>query len=121
MSELQILLVEDHPDDAELTLWALGKVGLHAVQTVRDGAEALRVLKEGPAVDLVLLDLRLPLVDGLEVLARMRSDQELKGIKVMVLTSSENPRDKAICQSLGVCADLGKPLDPEALLKHLAL
>ena len=119
MSNIRVLLVEDNRDDVELTLWALGELGLDQVAVAWDGAEALRLLKQGPLPDLVLLDLRLPLVDGLEVLARMRSDQELKAIKVIVLTSSENPMDKAACQGLGVTAYLGKPLDGAALLKHL--
>ena len=120
MNDLRVLLVEDNADDVELTLWALGEIGLTSVEVAWDGAEALRMLQAGPVPDLVLLDLRLPLVDGLEVLARLRSDQELKAIKVVVLTSSENPLDKAACQSLGVTAYLGKPLDGSALLRSLA-
>jgi CheY-like chemotaxis protein len=120
MTASRVLLVEDNEDDAELTLWALGQVGLKEVQVAWDGAEALAVLKAGPAPDLVLLDLRLPLVDGLEVLARLRSDPDLKGLKVIVLSSSESPLDKAACQALGVTAYLGKPLDGQALLTHFS-
>jgi CheY-like chemotaxis protein len=121
MKAIRILLVEDNEDDVELTLWALGQVGLKDVTVAWDGAEALRVLQAGPPADLVLLDLRLPLVDGLEVLARLRSDPVLKAIQVAVLTSSENPMDIAACRSLGVTAYLGKPLDGKALLAALAI
>ena len=119
MSEHRILLVEDNADDAELTLWALGQVGLTEVQVAWDGAEALRVLQEDPGVTLVLLDLRLPLVDGLEVLASLRSFPTLKHLKVVILTSSENPMDQAACQSLGVTAYLGKPLVGKILMRIL--
>ena len=119
MKDPRILLVEDNGDDAELTLWALGQVGMTDVQVAWDGAEALRMLQEGPSYDLVLLDLRLPLVDGLEVLARLRSSPDLKHLKVVILTSSENPKDKAACQSLGVTAYLGKPLAGKRLLSLL--
>ena len=119
MTSIRILLVEDNADDAELTTWALAQVGLRDVAVAWDGAQALASLQAGPLPDLVLLDLKLPLVDGLEVLARMRSDPALKGIKVVVLTSSENPLDKAACRALGVTAYLGKPLSGKALLEHL--
>jgi len=119
MTRTRILLVEDNADDVELTRWALAEAGHTDVTVAPDGAEALRLLKGGLAVDLVLLDLRLPLVDGLEVLARMRSDPALKPLKVIVLTSSENPKDVAACQALGVAAYLGKPLDGAALNRHL--
>ena len=115
MKDLKILVVEDDPDDAELTLWSLRAQGIEQVTLASDGSEALRLLGEGLAPQVVLLDLRLPLVDGLEVLTRMRSDQALKAIKVIVLTSSENPRDQAVCQGLGVTAYLGKPLDAKLL------
>lgn len=117
MKNQEVLVVEDNADDLELTLWALEAVGVdrEQVTVATDGREALGLLMDGPAPTLMLLDLRLPLVDGLEVLARMRSDQNLKGIKVVVLTSSENPRDQAVCQALGVAAYLGKPLDGELL------
>jgi CheY-like chemotaxis protein len=119
MIPCRVLLVEDNEDDAELTQWALGQVGLRDVQVAWDGAEALATLKAGPAPDLVLLDLRLPLVDGLEVLARLRSDPDLKGLTVIVLSSSESPLDRAACQALGVTAYLSKPLDGKVLLTYL--
>ena len=119
MTPTRILLVEDNADDAELTLWALGEAGLDSVTLARDGAEALRLLLGGLGVDLVLLDLRLPLLDGLEVLGRMRSDPTLKPLRVVVLTSSENPMDMAACKALGVAAYLSKPLDVRNLLRHL--
>src|SRR5258706_11020077 len=98
-----ILLVEDNPDDVELTLIAFKESNLaNDVVVVRDGAEALDYL-EGKGAhagrdarqlpNLVLLDLKLPKVDGLEVLRRMRSDERFKRIPVVVLTSSREQED----------------------------
>lgn len=119
MNEIPMLLVEDNADDVELTLWALRETGQTQVTVAWDGMEALKLLKGGLAVELVLLDLRLPLVDGLEVLARLRSDPALKPIKVVVLTSSENPKDMAACKALGVAAYLSKPLAKADLKPYL--
>ena len=119
MKNIRVLLVEDNEDDVELTLDALGDLGMKEVAVASDGAEALELLQVLPRPDLVLLDLRLPMLDGLEVLARMRIAPDLKSIKVVVLTSSENPRDVAVCRSLGVTAYLSKPLNGEALLECL--
>ena len=119
MKDLKVLLVEDNVDDVELTLDALGELGVVQVEVACDGVEALDRLQRGPVPDLLLLDLRLPLVDGLEVLARLRSQQDLKAIKVVVLTSSESPRDMAVCKSLGVTAYLSKPLDCKQLRIYL--
>jgi CheY-like chemotaxis protein len=121
MKDFRVLLVEDNADDVELTLWALSEVGLKDVTVAWDGAQALTLLREGLAPGLVLLDLRLPLVDGLEVLSRLRCCPEFKAIKVVVLTSSEDPLDRASCQALGVTAYLGKPLDGKALVSRLGL
>ena len=121
MNELgRILLVEDDPKDIELTLAALGEYKLaNEVIVVRDGAEALDYLhtkgnyrsraRENPAV--VLLDLKLPKVDGLEVLREIRSDERLKHIPVVVLTSSREDRDMVASYKLGVNAYVVKPVD----------
>jgi CheY-like chemotaxis protein len=121
MTELRpILLVEDSPRDVELTLAALAKCQLaNDVVVVRDGAEALDWLYaknsfEGrapgePAV--VLLDLKLPKVDGLEVLERVKGDAALRQIPVVMLTSSREERDLVRSYQLGVNAFVVKPVD----------
>ena len=126
MNELgRILLVEDDPKDIDLTLTALEEYKLaNEVIVVRDGAEALDYLhtkgnyrsriRENPAV--VLLDLKLPKVDGLEVLREIRSDERLKLIPVVVLTSSREDRDMVASYKLGVNAYVVKPVDFHAFV-----
>ena len=121
MSELgRILIVEDDPKDVELTLTALEEYNLaNEVVVTRDGEEALDYLycrgsfkmraSDNPAV--VLLDLKLPKVDGLEVLQQVRSDEKLKMIPVVVLTSSAEERDMVASYKLGVNAYVVKPVD----------
>jgi CheY-like chemotaxis protein len=121
MSELRrILIVEDDPRDVELTLTALDEHKLaNEVVITRDGKEALDYLycreqfasrsEENPAV--ILLDLKLPKVDGLEVLQQIRSDKQLKMIPVVVLTSSHEERDLLASYQLGVNAYVVKPVD----------
>lgn len=121
MSELgRILVVEDDPRDVELTLTALDEYKLaNEVIVARDGTEALDYLyyrgkfasrpQENPAV--VLLDLKLPKVNGLEVLQKIRSDDRLKMIPVVVLTSSHEERDMLTSYKLGVNAYVVKPVD----------
>ncbi|MDR3632314.1 MAG: response regulator [Isosphaeraceae bacterium] len=114
-----ILLVEDNPKDLELTLVALEKTNLaNEVVIVRDGAEALDYLycrgphesraRGNPAV--VLLDLKLPKVDGLEVLEKVKSDPELQSVPVVMLTSSREERDLLRSYKLGVNAYVVKPV-----------
>jgi DNA-binding response OmpR family regulator len=116
----RILLVEDDPKDVELTLEALGDYNLaNEVIVTRDGEQALDYLycrgkfaaraKGNPAV--LLLDLKLPKVDGLEVLKQVRSDAKLKLIPVVVLTSSREERDMMGSYQLGVNAYVVKPVD----------
>ena len=116
----RILLVEDNPNDAELTLEALAEHNLaNGVELVKDGAEALDYLfcrgkyAGGTCDDLavILLDLKLPKVDGLEVLRSIKSDQRLKFIPVVVLTSSREERDLVESYKLGVNAYVVKPVD----------
>ncbi len=120
---VELLLVEDNPSDVELTLHALGKHNLaNRIRVMRDGAEALEFLfgdenrRTDPAVvrpRLILLDLKLPKVNGLEVLGRVKSDPRTKSIPVVVLTSSREERDLYLCYELGVNSYIVKPVDFE--------
>jgi two-component system response regulator len=123
---VEILLVEDNPDDEELTMHALKKVNLvNHIDVVRDGAEALeyifgtgayegRVLENGPR--LIFLDLKLPKVDGLEVLQRLKGDARTRMIPVVVLTSSREERDIVESYQLGVNSYIVKPVDFEQFM-----
>ncbi|HEY0847129.1 MAG TPA: response regulator [Noviherbaspirillum sp.] len=119
--EVEILLVEDNPTDAELCIRALKKRNLanHLVW-VKDGEEALDFLfatgpymsragSDGPRV--ILLDLRLPKVDGIDVLRRVKSDERTKAIPVVVLTSSKEDRDLTDSYHLGVNSYISKPVE----------
>jgi DNA-binding response OmpR family regulator len=116
----RILLVEDDPKDVELTLTALEEYNLaNEVIVARDGEEALDYLysrgkfktrsSDNPAV--ILLDLKLPKVDGLEVLKQVKSDGKLSMIPVVVLTSSKEEKDMVATYKLGVNAYVVKPVD----------
>ncbi len=116
----RILLVEDNPNDAELTLEALAEHNLaNDVEWVHDGEEALDYLfcrgkfAQGTCNDLavVLLDLKLPKVDGMEVLRVIKSTEKLKLVPVVVLTSSREERDLVESYKLGVNAYVVKPVD----------
>jgi len=116
----RILLVEDDPNDVELTLTALEDYHLaNEVVIARDGAEALDYLyRRGAYADrangspaVLLLDLKLPRVDGLEVLQQIKGDEKLKVIPVVVLTSSREERDMVASYRLGVNAYVVKPVD----------
>src|SRR5688572_18164435 len=117
---IDFLLVEDNPNDLELTLHALKKHSIASrIHTARDGAEALdfifgegdyagRSLDQGPQV--ILLDLKLPLVDGLEVLEKVKSDPRTRSIPVVMLTSSREERDIVESYELGVNSYIVKPV-----------
>ncbi len=116
MKDLQavdILLVEDNPNDAELTERALRKSELGArLALARDGAEALEYLLSGrPRPRVVFLDLKLPKIDGIEVLRRVRADDRTRSIPVVVLTSSQEERDVSECYQLGVNSYVVKPVE----------
>lgn len=113
-----ILLVEDNPDDEALTLRALKKNNItNEVVVARDGAEALDYLlgagKNGQAVrpQVILLDLKLPKIDGLEVLRRIRADQRTKLLPVVILTSSNEERDRLQGYDIGANSYVRKPVD----------
>jgi two-component system response regulator len=121
MNPIEILLVEDNPDDIELTLRALKKHNLaNRVRVITDGAQALEYLfPEGPVAKkiqkpipkVIFLDLKLPKVDGLEVLRRLKADDRTKMIPVVVLTSSKEEIDILESYKLGVNSYVVKPLD----------
>jgi two-component system response regulator len=120
---VEILLVEDNPNDVELTLHALKKNNLtNRIQVVRDGAEALEYLFGSGAYaerdinhtpKVILLDLKLPKVDGKEVLRRIKADERTRSIPVVVLTSSREERDIVDSYRLGVNSYITKPVDFE--------
>ena len=123
VNSVEILLVEDNPNDLELALHALKKNNLtNHIQVVRDGAEALdflfgsgafagREINHTPKV--ILLDLKLPKVDGMEVLKRIKADERTHSIPVVVLTSSREERDIVESYRLGVNSYITKPVDFE--------
>jgi CheY-like chemotaxis protein len=114
---VEILLVEDNPSDVELTLHALKKYKIaNHVLVLRDGAEALDFFfgagtPSGGQPALILLDLKLPRLDGLEVLRRIKDDARTRSIPVVVLTSSREDRDISCAYRLGVNSYIVKPVD----------
>jgi two-component system, response regulator len=121
VDEIEILLVEDSLSDAELTIRALKKKNMaNRLVHVKDGAEALEFIFgngqfEGSHLEnrpkVVLLDLKLPKVDGFEVLRRLKSDDRTKAIPVVVLTSSTEEKDVIQSYKLGVNSYISKPVD----------
>jgi len=123
LNEVEVLLVEDNPSDAELTVRTLKKKHLaNRLHHVKDGAEAIdflfaqgtysnRKVQNSPKV--VLLDLKLPKVDGIEVLRKIKLDDRTKKIPVVVMTSSREDSDLATCYELGVNGYVVKPVEFE--------
>ncbi|UTD28116.1 two-component system response regulator [Bradyrhizobium sp. WD16] len=132
-SIVDILLVEDNPTDAELCIRALKKHNLaNKLLWVKDGAEALDVLfntgsyagRQSAHPKVVLLDLRLPKVDGLEVLRKIKADDRTRYIPVVILTSSKEDRDVAESYKLGANSFISKPVEFDAFdetVRHLGL
>jgi CheY-like chemotaxis protein len=128
-SEVEILLVEDNPSDVELTLRALKARNLaNQVFVARDGAEALEFffgdespLREiGVTPRVILLDLKLPKVDGLEVLRRLKTDERTRALPVVVLTSSKEEPDIAAAYRLGANSYIVKPVDFESFARAVS-
>lgn len=127
--QVEILLVEDNPNDVELTLHAFRRYSLsNRIHVVRDGAEALefifctgayagRHIESGPKV--ILLDLKLPKVEGLEVLRRIKADPRTRTIPVVVLTSSREDRDVVESYELGVNSYIVKLVDFEQFVESV--
>jgi CheY-like chemotaxis protein len=119
MSDRYVLLVEDNPDDVALTLRAFKKSNiLNEVVVAKDGEEALeKLFSGGPLPQLVLLDLKLPKVDGLDVLRRIRASERLRMLPVVILTSSREEKDLIEGYSLGANSYVQKPVDFEQFLE----
>ncbi len=127
LSVIDILLVEDDPNDAELALRAFKKRHvIDNVHWVKDGAEALDFLfargayagrDMGRAPKVVLLDLKLPKVDGIEVLAQIKADPRTRAVPVVMLTSSQEDRDVLETYRLGVNSYICKPVDFEKFIE----
>lgn len=113
LDERVILLVEDNPDDEALAIRALRKNEIKSkVEVARDGAEALaRLFEEGLSPSLILLDLKLPKLDGFEVLRRIRENERTRLIPVVILTTSKQDRDLVDGYSLGANSYIRKPID----------
>ncbi|MFC4062593.1 response regulator [Planomonospora corallina] len=123
LSPSRVLLVEDNPNDLELAQLAFERGRFaNQVDVARDGAEALDYLsargvfahrdsEDLPRV--ILLDIKLPLIDGIEVLRQIKNDQRLRHIPVVMLTSSAEDRDLAACYALGANSYIVKPVDME--------
>lgn len=121
-NEIEILIVEDNPSELELAIYALRKNNLaNHIKVLRDGAEVLDYFF-GPTSDeekirrtpkLILLDLNLPKVSGIEVLRRIKKESFTKSIPIVVMTSSRQDRDLQECYSLGVNSYLVKPVNFE--------
>lgn len=117
MAGMDILLIEDNPDDVAITLRAFQKCQLaNKIHVIRDGEEAVECLfgtgrPVSSNIRLILLDLKLPKVDGIEILQRCKSDPRTKRIPVVVLTSSREERDLADSYDFGVNSYVVKPVD----------
>ncbi len=128
--KVEILLVEDNPHDAEMTIRALKKAGLaNKLTHLKDGAEALdfifakgafagRQIMDKPKV--ILLDIKMPKVDGIEVLRQIKSNGTTKTIPVVIMTSSKEEQDIITSYNLGVNSYIVKPVDFEGFAKAVA-
>lgn len=116
--EVEILLIEDNQSDAEMTIRALRKGNIaNKILHLEDGFEALEFLfgtSNIPIPKVILLDLKMPKINGIEVLQKVKSDERTKNIPVVVLTSSKEDPDIKTCYDLGVNAYVVKPVEVEA-------
>jgi two-component system, response regulator len=120
-NEVEILLVEDSPEDAALTMRALSRRNLaNRVHLARDGAEALTYLRDMGKPKVMLLDLKLPKVTGLEVLRQVKSDPRLRSLPVVILTSSREEPDIATAYDLGANSYIVKPVDFEQFVRAVS-
>ena len=129
-NSVELVLVEDNPNDLDLVLHAIRKAGLtEKIQVLRDGAEALEYLFcEGEYADrswsdvpkVILLDIKLPKVNGLEVLERLKSNDRTRTIPVVMFTSSRQPRDVEDGYRSGAVSYVVKPVDSEAFTQVVA-
>lgn len=121
---VEILLIEDNPDDAGLTIHALKKHNLaNNLLHLHDGEEALTYLFSGELTHVpkvILLDLKMPKIDGMDVLRKLKADEQRKVIPVVVLTSSKEERDILESYKLGVNAYIVKPVDFDKFTKAIA-
>jgi two-component system, response regulator len=130
MNEVEVLIVEDNPHDLEMTLRALRKSNFaNRVATVTDGEQALdflfgrgeyegRDINEHPRV--ILLDLKLPKIDGAEVLRIIKSDPQTRSIPVVIITSSAEERDRVMTYDLGANSYVVKPIEFDAFARTIA-
>ena len=128
-NEVEVLLVEDNPTDAELCIEALKEYNIgNRLVWVKDGAEALDfIFRRGAYAErsassplkVVLLDLRLPKVDGLEVLRAVKGDERTRSIPIVVVTSSKEDRDLVESYKLGVNSFIQKPVDFDSFAKEV--
>lgn len=129
-TEVEILLIEDNPQEAELAIRSLRKSNLaNKLLHIDDGAEALDFIfskgnyagnKDGLQLKLILLDLKLPRVDGLEILRQIKSDEQTKLVPVVVLTSSSEETDVIECYKLGVNSYIVKPVNFDSFTKAVS-
>jgi CheY-like chemotaxis protein len=123
MKEISVLLVEDNDDDRFLTMRLLRKLPFPLqIETSKNGEEAFkRILgrETGPIPSLVLLDLQLPKISGISLLSSIREKYSQSDLPVIVLSSSDNPRDLKICTEMGIGGYLSKPLDPLELQEYI--
>jgi two-component system response regulator len=121
---VEVLLIEDNPDDAGLAIHALKKINLaNSLLHLHDGEEALIYLFSSELTGIpkvILLDLKMPKVDGIEVLRRLKSDEQRKIIPVVVLTSSKEDTDILESYKLGVNAYIVKPVDYDKFVKAIS-
>jgi two-component system response regulator len=116
---VDILLVEDSDEDAELTLRTLKKQQLTKLHRCADGVEALEFLKAGRLPRVILLDLKLPKLNGLEVLRELKKSDATRSIPVVVLTSSKEDRDLQAAYALGVNSYIVKPVEFDKFVKAI--